>query len=71
MTKRILGMTCQIIVIYILCSVIYFSHIHNSLLHYIITSVIIDEFLLGFIYFLTIEKILFALTLLFIYIFIL
>ena len=55
-------MTWQIIFIYILCLVIYFCHIHNSLLHYIIITVIIDEVLLGFIYFLTIEKYLFALT---------
>ena len=34
MIRQILGMTCQIIVIHILCPVIYFSH---SLLHYIIT----------------------------------
>ena len=44
MTGWVLGMTCQIIVIRILCPVIHFSHIHNSLLHYIITSVIIDFF---------------------------
>ena len=44
MTGRILGMTCQIIVVHILCPVIHFSHIHNFLLHYIITSVIIDVF---------------------------
>ena len=56
MTGRILGMTRQIIVIHILCPVIYFSHTYNSLLHYIITSAIIDEFFSGFIYFLTIEK---------------
>ena len=62
MTGRILGMTCQIIFIYILCPVIYFCHIHNSLLHYIIITVIIDEVFSGFIYFLTIEKYLFALT---------
>ena len=61
MTGRILGMTCQIIFIYILCPVIYFCHIHNSLLHYIIITVIIAEVLSGFIYFLTIEKYLFAL----------
>ena len=62
MTGRILGMNCQIIFIYIVCLVIYFCHIHNSLLHYIIITVIIDEVLSGFIYFLTIEKYLFALT---------
>ena len=44
MTRQILGMTCQIIVIHILCLVIYFSH---SLLHYIITFVIIDDFFRG------------------------
>ena len=42
MTGQILGMTSQIIATYILCLVIYFSHIHNSLLYYIITSVIMD-----------------------------
>ena len=57
MTGRILGMTCQVIGIYIVCPVIYFGHIHNSLLHYIIIAVIIEEVLSGFIYFLTIEKI--------------
>ena len=62
MTGQILGMTCQIIFIYIVCPVIYFFHIHNSLLHYIIITVIINEVLSGFIYFLTIEKYLFALT---------
>ena len=54
-------MTCQIIVIYILFPAIYFCYIHNPLLHYIIITVIIDEDLSGFIYFLTIEKHLFAL----------
>ena len=44
MTGQILGITCQIIVIHTLCPVIHFSHIHNSLLHYIIISVIIDDF---------------------------
>ena len=71
MTEQSLEMTCHIIVFYILCLLIHFSQIHNSLLHYIITSVIIDEFLSGFIYFLTKEKYFFILTLLFIYIFIL
>ena len=59
MIRQILGMTCQITVIHILCPVIYFSH---SLLHGIITSVIMDFFFFsGFIYFLTIEKYFFAL----------
>ena len=61
MTARILGMTCQIIFIYILCPVIYFCHIHH-LLHYVIITVIIDEVLSGFIYFVTTEKYVFALT---------
>ena len=54
-------MTCQIIVIHILCPVIHFSHINNSLLHYIITSVISNDSFSGFNYFLTIEKYFFAL----------
>ena len=58
MIRQILGMTCQIIVIHILCPVINFSH---SLLHDIITPIIMDFFFLGFIYFLTIEKYFFAL----------
>ena len=62
MTGRILGMTCEIIFIYIVCPIIYFCHIHNSLLHYIIITVIIDEVVSGFIYFRTMEKYLFALT---------
>ena len=61
MTGRILGITCQIIVIHTLCPVIHSSHIHSSLLHYIIISVIIDDFFLRFIYFLATEKYFFAL----------
>ena len=68
MTGQILGMTYQI-VIHILCPVIYFSHIHDSLLQYIITSVIIDEFFSRFNYFLTIEKYFFALKLYYLFIF--
>ena len=56
MSGRILGMTCQIIVTYIFCRVICFCHTHDSLLHYIIITVIIDEVLSGLTDFLTIEK---------------
>ena len=44
MIRQILGMTCQIIVVHILCPVIYFSH---SLLHGIITPVIMHFLFFG------------------------
>ena len=62
MTRWILEMTCQIIVIYI-CLVIYFCHIHNSFyITLLLLSWSIDEVLSGLIYFLTRKKYLFALT---------